>query len=109
MNEPILSLAVMEPVEGMEPDFLRVLQQLYSIMEKKGFARDVLLRNRRHPPHYFNLRYWSSLEARQEAQEDPDVQRCWAQLGLLCHMRRVHDTLDEVDWREAPASPGSEG
>jgi len=104
MHQSILSVAVMEPFEGLESEFLRVLNELYSVMERKGFARDTLLRNRLHPPHYFNIRYWSSAEAPREAQEDPEVQRCWAQLGHLCHMRRVHEALDEVDWRNLPPS-----
>ena len=99
MSESILSVAVMEPLEGLEAEFLSVLSELFTALEQKGLARDLLLRNRHHPPHYFNIRYWTFPEARREAQEDPDVQRCWARLAHLCHMRRVHDTLDEVDWR----------
>jgi hypothetical protein len=99
MGESILSLAVMEPFEGVEQEFLSVLSELYSVLERKGYSRDVLLRNHNQPPHYFNIRYWTSSAARQEAQEDPDVHRCWARMGHLCHMRRVHDTLDEVDWK----------
>jgi hypothetical protein len=102
MSESIVSVAVMEPLEGLEGEFLRVLNELYTVMERKGFARDRLLRNRHDPPHYFNIRSWSYPEARREAQEDPEVQRCWARLGHLCHMRRVHDALDEVDWRSLP-------
>ena len=105
----MLSVAVMEPLEGLEAEFLHVLKQLYTVMERKGFARDVLLSNRHSPPNYFNIRYWSSPEARREAQEDPEVQRCWARLGHLCHMRRVHDALYEVDWRKIniPAESGA--
>jgi hypothetical protein len=107
MSKSFLSVAVMEPLDGLESEFLRVLSELYSVMERKGFARDVLLRNRLDPPQYFNLRYWSSPEARREAQEDPQVQRCWAQLGHLCHMRRVHEFLEEVDWKSvAPPQSG---
>jgi quinol monooxygenase YgiN len=106
MADSIISIAVMEPLDGLEEDFLRILAELYALMERKGYSRDTLLRNRKQPPHYIHIRYWSSLTARQEAQEDPAVQRCWARLGNLCHMLRVHDVLDEVDWRSAP--PDSE-
>ena len=99
MTETFLSLSVMEPFDGMEKEFLGVLHELYSLLEHKGYSRDVLLRNRLDPPSYINVRHWTSAATRQEAQEDPDLHRCWAQLGLLCHMRRIHDILDEVDWR----------
>ncbi len=101
MAEPILAIAVMEPFEGCEAEFVAVLGQLYALLERKGYCRDVLLRNRKDPPHYFNIRHWVSPEARQEAHEDPEVHRYWAKLGNLCKMVRVHQTLDEVDWRAA--------
>ena len=102
MADSIISIAVMQPYDGLESDFLRILSELYTLMESKGYSRDTLLRNRKHPPQYIHIRYWSSLDARQEAQEDPAVQRCWAQLGHLCHMLRVHDVLDEIDWKSGP-------
>ena len=96
----------MEPFDGAEAEFLSVLRELYSLLERKGYSRDELVRNRMDPPQYFNIRHWISPQARQEAHEDPEVHRCWAKLGHLCHMRRVHEILDEVAWRtEKSASP----
>ncbi len=89
----------MEPLEGSEEEFLRVLRELYSLLERKGYSRDELLRNHNHPPNYFNIRRWLSPQARLEAHEDPEVHFYWAQLGHLCHMLRVHETLDDIDWR----------
>jgi quinol monooxygenase YgiN len=102
MPDSIISVAVMEPLDGLEENFLRVLAELYTLMESKGYSQDTLLRNRKYPPHYIHIRHWSSLSARREAQEDPAVQRCWARLGNLCRMVRVHDVLDEVDWKAIP-------
>jgi hypothetical protein len=99
MANKILSIAVMEPFDGQEREFLSVLRELYSLMERKGYSRDVLLRKASSPPSYFNIRHWTTSQARQEAHEDPEVHRCWAQLGHLCHMRRVHEVLEEVDWK----------
>src|SRR5512138_59787 len=98
MQDSILSIAVMEPFTGCEEEFLSVLHELYTLMERKGYASDMLLRNRQDPPHYINIRHWKSLDLRQEAHEDPAVHRLWARLGNLCFMRRVHEVLDEVDW-----------
>jgi quinol monooxygenase YgiN len=105
MNTAILSIAVMEPFDGMEQAFLAVVSELYTLLERKGYSHDTLLRNHQDPPHYFNIRHWTSPEARLEAHEDPEVHRYWAQLGNLCHMRRVHETLDEVDWKAVAPSP----
>ncbi len=101
MPESVLAIAVMEPFEGCEEEFVAVLSELYALLERKGYSRDVLLRNHKDPPHYFNIRHWTSAEARQEAHEDPEVHHYWARLGNLCKMIRVHQTLDEVDWRAA--------
>lgn len=95
----IVSIAVMEPFDGAEQEFLRILRELYALLERKGYSHDELLRNRLDPPQYFNIRHWVSLQARLDAHEDPEVHRYWAQLGNLCHMRRVHEILDEVDWQ----------
>jgi hypothetical protein len=101
MANSLVSIAVMEPFDGQEKDFLGILSELYALMERKQYSRDILLRNRQEPPVYFHIRYWASPDARLEAQEDPEVHRCWARLAHVCLMRRVHETLDEVDWRGA--------
>jgi len=105
MANSLVSIAVMEPFEGQEKEFLGILSNLYTLMERKQYSRDILLRNRQEPPVYFHIRYWTSPDARQEAHEDPEVHRHWARLGHVCLMRRVHETLDEVDWRNAEPAP----
>jgi quinol monooxygenase YgiN len=101
MRDSILSIAVMEPHPGCEEEFVGVLRELYTLLERKGYCTDMLLRNRLDPPHYINIRHWASPEMRQEAHEDPEVHHFWAQLGNLCFMRRVHEILDEVNWKAA--------
>ncbi len=104
MPDSILSIAVMEPFPGCEEEFLGVLHDLYTLMERKGYSDNSLLRNRLDPPHYINIRRWKSVEARESAHEDPEVHRYWAKLGNLCFMRRVHEILDEVNWNAVAAS-----
>jgi len=91
----ILSIAVMEPYEGKEDDFVQTLHDFYTVLREKKYSRDQLMKNKR-TPHYVNIRYWASEEARRSAHEDPDVHRFWARLGLLCQMRAVYETLDMV-------------
>ena len=99
MPDNILSIAVMEPFDGLESEFLAVLRDLYRLMERKGYSRDDLLRKPANPPQYINIRHWASAQARHDAHEDPDVHHCWARLGNLCNMIRVHETLEPVNWR----------
>lgn len=100
MSESIFSIAIMEPFEGLENEFVSLLNELYTYLEQKGYCQNTLLCNGENPPLYINTRRWTSPEARWEAQQDPEVQHCWARLGHLCHMRRVYETLGEVDWKK---------
>ncbi len=94
MPQEILSVAVWEPVEGMEEVSIATLSELSSIVTAKGYGRDLLYRDREH--HYVFLRYWKSAEARTAAQEDPDMLRCWARLGNEINIVKVYETLTEV-------------
>lgn len=79
-----------------------ILRDLYAVMTKKAYSRNVLYRDRKEPARLLNLRYWTSEEARTRAQEDPDVHRCWARLGQVAQVEQVMEHLDELSM-----SPGS--
>jgi hypothetical protein len=93
-TEEILSLAVWEPLTGMEAAALATLRELRSILSTKGYGRDLLYRDGE--SHYILLRYWASDAARRTAQEDPDMLRCWARLGNEIQIVKVYETLTEV-------------
>jgi hypothetical protein len=90
----ILSVAVWKPVPGLEVASQATWHELSSIVAKKGYGRDLLYRDRQ--GHYVLLRYWKSEEARRDAQEDPDMLRCWARLGNEIEIVKVFETLSEV-------------
>jgi hypothetical protein len=90
----ILSVAVWEPVPGMEAASLATLRELTSIVTAKEYGRDLLYRDRE--SHYVLLRYWNSEDARRTAQEDPDMLRCWARLGNEIQIVKVYETLAAV-------------
>ncbi|SRR5579871_1491021 len=94
MPEEILSVAMWEPLYGMESEALKTFQELTSIVASKGYGRDFLYRDREH--HYVFLRYWKSEQARRTAQEDPDMLRCWSKLGNEIQIMKVYETLSEV-------------
>jgi hypothetical protein len=94
MSQEILSVAIWDPVPGMESESLATLRELSSIVASKGYGRDLLYRDRE--SHYVLLRYWKSEEARQSALEDPELQRRWARLGNEIQIVKVYETLTEV-------------
>jgi hypothetical protein len=94
MPQEILSVAIWEPVSGMEAASVATIRELTAIVAAKGYGRDLLYRDR--DSHYVFLRYWKSEEARKAAQEDPDMLRCWARLGNEINIVKVYETLTEV-------------
>ena len=94
MEEEILSVAIWEPVPDHEAAALETFHELTSIVARKGYGRDLLYRDGHH--HYVFLRYWRSEDARRQAQEDPDMLRCWAKLGNEVRIVKVYETLTEA-------------
>jgi hypothetical protein len=94
MSREIVSVAVWEPVPGLESASLATLRELSSILSAKGYGRDLLYRDPE--SHYILLRYWKSAESRRTAQEDPDMLRCWARLGNEIQIVKVYETLSEI-------------
>ncbi len=96
MASEILSIAVFEPHPGQEDKCVALVHELYRLMHRKRYSRDYFYRDLKKPGRYVNLRYWRSPEARVEAQQDPDLHRMWAQLGLIMTMVNVYETLEEL-------------
>ncbi len=99
MAEEILSVAIWGPNQEHEAAALETFHELTSIVARKGYGRDLLYRDRDH--HYVFLRYWNSEDARRQAQEDPDMLRCWARLGNEIQIVKVYETLTEVSKQTA--------
>ena len=94
MAQEILSVAIWEPVPDHETAALETFQELTAIVARKNYGRDLLYRDREH--HYVFLRYWKSEDARRQAQEDPEMLRCWAKLGNEIQIVKVYETLSEI-------------
>lgn len=94
MSQEFLSLAIWEPVPGMEAASLATVRELNAIVSSKGYGRDLLYRAG--DSHYVLLRYWNSEQARRTAQEDPELLRCWARLGNEIQILKVYEKLEEV-------------
>jgi hypothetical protein len=94
MSQEFLSLAIWEPLPGMEAASLATIRELNAIVSSKGYGRDLLYRSG--DSHYMLLRYWNSDQARSTAQEDPELLRCWARLGNEIQILKVYEKLEEV-------------
>ncbi|HEY4903730.1 MAG TPA: hypothetical protein VIH89_09685 [Candidatus Sulfotelmatobacter sp.] len=99
MPQEILSVAIWEPLAGMEAASLATVRELIAILAAQGYSRDFLYRDSE--AHYVLLRYWISEESRRAAQEDPDVLRCWARLGNEIQTVKVYETLRAVKTERA--------
>ena len=94
MSQEYLSVAIWEPLPGMEAASLGTMRELSTIVAAKEYGRDLLYRAG--ASHYLLLRYWKSEEARSAAQEDPEILRCWARLGNEIQILKVYEKLEEI-------------
>jgi hypothetical protein len=94
MSQEYLSIAIWEPLPGMEVASLATMGELGIIVSSKGYGRDLLYRGG--DSHYLLLRYWNSEQARSSAQEDPEILRCWSRLGNEIKILKVYEKLEEV-------------
>ena len=99
MPQEILAVAIWQPFPDMEAASLVTLRELIGILSAKGYSRDLLYRD--NEAHYVLLRYWKSEESRRSAQEDPEVQRCWARLGNEIQILKVYERLQDVPLNDA--------
>jgi hypothetical protein len=94
MSQEYLSIAIWEPLPGMEAASLATIRELNAIVANKGYGRDLLYHDS--DSHFVLLRYWNSEQARGAAQEDPEVLRCWARLGNEIQILKVYEKLEEI-------------
>jgi hypothetical protein len=94
MSQGYLSIAIWEPLPGMEAASVATVRELNAIVANKGYGRDLLYRSG--DARYVLLRYWNSEEARAAAQEDSEMIRCWARLGNEIQILKVYEKLEEV-------------
>jgi hypothetical protein len=94
MSQEYLSVAIWRPLPEMETASLATIRQLNAIVARKGYGRDFLYRSG--DSQFVLLRYWNSENARNTAQEDPELLRCWARLGNEIEIVKVYEKLEEV-------------
>ena len=93
---PIRSMAILKPLEGKEEATINFLREFYTMMSRKEYSRDTLFRDRKQAGLLVHIRLWLSPEARDAAQQDPDVHRYWINLGEVAVITTIYEDLDEV-------------
>jgi hypothetical protein len=93
MSQEFLSVAIWDPVPGMEAAAIATINEISSIVARKNYGRDLLYRSGR---SYVLLRYWNSEAAQLAAYEDPEMLRCWARLGNEIQIVKVFEKLEAV-------------
>jgi quinol monooxygenase YgiN len=93
----IVSIAYVRPAEGKEQQTLEILAELYALLRKKNYSRDLLYRDAQDHRRLINLRYWTSDEAREEAHEDPEVHRFWQRLAEVSKVEGVIEKLELIE------------
>ena len=93
----ILSIAHIRVDEGKEQETLQVLSELYMLMQRKDYCRDLLYRDVKEPGCLIHLRYWKSEEKRDEAHEDPDVHHLWQRLSQTSQVDSVIEKLEVIE------------
>ena len=104
MSQEIFAIAIVNPEEGHDDEVLEILRDLYTVMTRKDYSRNTVYRDRKDTHRLINFRYWRSEDARSQAQEDPDVHRCWARLGQVAKVEFVLEHLDEVSLNSATST-----
>jgi hypothetical protein len=94
-----LSIAIWEPLPGMEADSVATIRELNAIVARKQYGRNLLYRTG--DSQYVLLRYWQSENAQKSALEDPELLRCWARLANEIKISKVFEKLEEIG-REYP-------
>lgn len=101
----ILSIAHIRVDEGKEQETLQTLSELYLLMRRKGYRRDLLYRDVKEPSRLINLRYWKSEEMREAAHEDPGVHHLWQRLSQTSQVVSVIEKLEVIEGSWSAGAP----
>jgi antibiotic biosynthesis monooxygenase len=95
--DELVSIAYVTPAEGNEQQTLAILAELYTLLRKKNYSRDLLYRDAKDHRRLINLRHWRSEEAREQAHEDSEVHRLWQRLSEVSKVEGVIEELELIE------------
>ena len=98
MPDEVLSMAVFRAMPGHDAECLSLTLELAALLGKKGLAHDTLWQQASGTggEDYVLLRRWTSDRTRLQAQDDPEMHRIWARMGLIMETIRVYERLETL-------------
>ncbi len=97
-----------EIADGKESDFLAVTGQLQSLVRRKGYGTNQLLRDGSHPRRYYDIRIWRNGAAAAQAESDTEIAGLRNQLATSVSATPLVDVAWAVEIGLASAGPWQE-
>src|SRR4029434_8281967 len=80
-DQSVVSVVSIEIAETKESEFLSLTGQMQSMVRRKGYGTNQLLRDGSHPRRYYEIRIWRTAESAAHAEADSDVEDLRREIG----------------------------
>lgn len=107
-DQNVVSVVALEITPGKESDFLTLIGQMQSLVRRKGFGTNQLLRDGEHPRRYYDIRIWRNAEAAAQAESDRDIEELRTRLATHLQSTPLVDVAWAVEIGLAAAGPWQE-
>ena len=107
-DQNVVSVVALEIMPGKESDFLALTGQMQSLVRRKGYGTNQLLRDGEHPRRYYDIRIWRNAEAAARAESDREVDDLRNSLGKHLQSTPLVDVAWAVEIGLAAAGPWQE-
>ncbi|MCM3878540.1 MAG: cytidine deaminase [Vicinamibacterales bacterium] len=103
-----MSVIAIEIAADKESEFLALTGQLQSMVRRKGYGTNQLLRDGSHPRRYYDIRIWRNAEAAARAEGDADIAELRRNLAKHVSATPLVDVAWAVEVGLASAGPWQE-
>jgi cytidine deaminase len=104
-DQNVVSVVALEIAEGKETEFLTLSGQMQSLVRRKGYGTNQLLRDGEHPGRYYDIRIWRNAEAAAQAESDREIDELRQSLGQHLQSTPLVDVAWAVEMGLATAGP----
>ena len=107
-EQNVVSVVALEIMPGKESDFLALTGQMQSLVRRKGYGTNQLLRDGEHPRRYYDIRIWRNAEAAARAESDREIDDLRNSLAKHLQSTPLVDVAWAVEIGLAAAGPWQE-
>ena len=104
-DQSVVSVVAIEIAESKESEFLSLTGQMQSMVRRKGYGTNQLLRDGSHPRRYYDIRIWRNGDAASQAESDADIANLQAELAKNISATPIVDVAWAVEIGLASAGP----